>query len=96
MLACNLVWEQRIIGQREKCMIRGGWLGCPVSNQVHQPLLYGWVGKGELVPFPAALNHAAQITTINTLYLSHEWRGQSDLLDIHAVYANRALLPSKP
>ena len=34
--------------------------------------------------------------TINKLYLSHEWRGQSDLFIIHAVHANRALLPSKP
>ena len=34
--------------------------------------------------------------TINKLYLSREWRGQSDLFIIHAVHANRALLPSKP
>ena len=33
---------------------------------------------------------------INKLYLSREWRGQSDIFDIHAVHANRALLPSKP
>ena len=33
---------------------------------------------------------------INKLYLSSEWRGQSNLFIIHAVHANRALLPSKP
>ena len=62
LLACNPVWEQRIIGQPEKCIIRGGWLGASVSNQVHRPLLYRWAGKGELVQFPAALNHAALLT----------------------------------
>ena len=34
--------------------------------------------------------------TINKLYLSQEWRGQFDLIVIHVVHANRALLPSKP
>ena len=34
--------------------------------------------------------------TINKLYLSRERQGQSDLFIIHAVQANRALLPSKP
>ena len=34
--------------------------------------------------------------TINKLYLSREWQGQSDHFNIHAVHANRALLPSKP
>ena len=34
--------------------------------------------------------------TINKLYLSQEWRGQSDLFNIHAVHAKRAVLPSKP
>ena len=34
--------------------------------------------------------------TINKLYLSLEWQGQSDLIVIHAVQANRAPLPSKP
>ena len=34
--------------------------------------------------------------TANKLCLSREWRGQSDLFIIHAVHANRALLPSKP
>ena len=34
--------------------------------------------------------------TINKLYLSREWQGQFDLFIIHAVHANRALLPSKP
>ena len=33
---------------------------------------------------------------INKLYLSQEWRGQSDHIIIHAVHANRALPPSKP
>ena len=45
--------------------------------------------------FPAALNHAAQITT-KKLYLSRERWGQSDLFIIHAVQSNRALLSSKP
>ena len=34
--------------------------------------------------------------TINKVYLSREWRGQSNRFVIHAVHANRALLPSKP
>ena len=34
--------------------------------------------------------------TINKLHLSQEWRGQSDIFDIHTVHANRALVPSKP
>ena len=34
--------------------------------------------------------------TINKLPLSQEWRGQSDLFNIHAVHATSALLPSKP
>ena len=34
--------------------------------------------------------------TINKLYLSQEWQGQSDLLIIHAVHENNALFPSKP
>ena len=44
---------------------------------------------------PAALKHAAQII-IKKLCLSQEWRGQYDLLNIQAVRAKRALLPSKP
>ena len=47
------------------------------------------------------LNFSAQAKTgadhtINKLHLSQEWRGQSDIFDIHAVHAYRALLPSKP
>ena len=34
--------------------------------------------------------------TVNKLYLSREWRGQSDLFIIRAVHAKSALLPSKP
>ena len=34
--------------------------------------------------------------TINKLYLSSEWPGQSDLFNIHAVHANGELLSSKP
>ena len=30
------------------------------------------------------------------LCLSQEWRGQSDIIIIHAVHTDRALLPSKP
>ena len=49
----------------------------------------------------ATLNFSAQAKTgadhrINKLHLSQEWRGQSDIFDIHAVHANRALLFSKP
>ena len=45
----------------------------------------------------ATLNFSAQAKkgadhTINKLYLSKEWRGQSDLIIIHAVHANRTLL----
>ena len=49
----------------------------------------------------ATLDVSAQIKTgadhtTNKLYLSQEWQGQSNIFDIHAVHANRALLPSKP
>ena len=49
----------------------------------------------------ATLNFSAQAKTgadhtINKLQLSREWRVPSDILDIHAVHANSALLPSKP
>ena len=33
--------------------------------------------------------------TINKLHLSQEWRGQSNIFDIHAVHATSALLPCK-
>ena len=94
----------RIIGQPEKRIICGGWLGSSVSNPVDQPLLYRWAGKGELMQqqLPSAtLDFSAHAKkgadhTINKLYLSQEWRGQSEILDIHAVHASRALLASKP
>ena len=34
--------------------------------------------------------------TNNKLQLSREWRVQSDFIDIHAVHAYCAVLPSKP
>ena len=34
--------------------------------------------------------------TINKLYLSQEWRGQSDVIIIPPVHAISALIPSKP
>ena len=52
--------------------------------------------------FPSATLHfSAQAKTgadhtINKLRLSQEWRGQSDIFDIHVVHAYRALLPTKP
>ena len=42
----------------------------------------------------AQLNRCADHTK-NKLCLSQEWRGQYDLIIIHAVHADRALLPSK-
>ena len=45
------------------------------------------------VPRPAKQGAAP---TINKLYLSQKWRGQSDFIIIRAVHADRALLPSKP
>ena len=47
------------------------------------------------------LNFSAQAKkgadhTINKLYVNRVRRGQSDLFIIHAVHANRALLPSTP
>ena len=54
----------------------------------------------QLLP-SATLDFSAQANTgadhtISKLYLSQEWRRQSDIFDIHAVQVNRALLPSKP
>ena len=56
MLGCTGVQEQRIIGQPEKRIIRGGCLGSSVMNPSHWPLLYRWEGQGELVQlqFPSA------------------------------------------
>ena len=93
-----------MIGQPEERIIRGGWLGSSAAYRTHQPLLCRWAGKGELVQqqLPSAsLDPSAEAKTgadhtITKLYLSQEWRGQSDIFDIHAVHANRALLPSKP
>ena len=45
--------------------------------------------------FLAQLNWA-QLREINKLHLSQKWQGQSDFINIHAVHADRALLPSKP
>ena len=76
-------------------MIRGGCLGSSVSNPSHSPLLYRWAGQGELVQMQlpsATLNFSAQAKTgadhtIIKLHLSQEWRGQSDIFNIHAVHA---------
>ena len=48
-----------------------------------------------VVTFHATGKHAVQIAT-KKLYICRGWPGQSDLFIIHAVHANRALLPSKP
>ena len=45
--------------------------------------------------FLALLNKGADHTN-NSLHLSQEWRGQLDFINIHAVHASRAPLPSKP
>ena len=95
-LAClQLGLGSRIIGQRKKRIIRGGWLGSSVLNPVHLPMLYRWEGQGELVQLQlplATLEFFAQAKTgadhtINKLPLSQEWRGQSDLFNIYAVHA---------
>ena len=49
LLACTAVHEQRIIGQPEERMKRGGCLGSSVLNPSHWPLLCRWEGQGELV-----------------------------------------------
>ena len=95
MLACTEVQEHRIIGQPEKRMIRGGCLGSSVLNLSHWPLLYRWEGQGEFLQLQlpsATLEFFAQAKTgadhtINKLPLTQEWRGQSDLFNIHAVHA---------
>ena len=69
----------------------------------HPPLLYGWERSGLFVQdqLPSAtLNFSVHAKkganhTINKLDLSQDWRGQSELTVIHAVPADRALLPSK-
>ena len=45
--------------------------------------------------FLALLNKGAD-PTINLLRLSQEWRGQFDSINIHAVHATCAPLPSEP
>ena len=70
----------------------------------HPPLVTGGQGQGDwcscsclwrLLDFSAQAKKGAN-HTINKLYFSQQWRGQSDLFIIPAVHANRALLPSKP
>ena len=76
-------------------MTRGGWLGSSVLNPAHLPLLYRWEGQGESVQLQLPLStfeFLAQAKTgadhtNNKLPLSQEWRGQSDLFNIHAVQA---------
>ena len=58
-------------------------------------MLYGREGHGELVQLQlpsATFGFFAQAKTgadhtIKKLHLSQEWRGQSDLINIHAVHA---------
>ena len=45
--------------------------------------------------FLALLNKGADHTN-KLLHLRQEWRGQFNSIDIHAVHATRAPLPSKP
>ena len=95
LLACTWVQEQRIIGRPEKRIIRGGCLGSSVLNPTHLPLLYRWVGQGELAQLQlpsATFGFFAQAKTgadhtINKLHLSQVWRGESDLINSHAVHA---------
>ena len=53
------------------------------------------IGAAASVFFLALLNRGAD-PTINQLRLSQEWRGQFDSIDIYAVHATCAPLPSKP
>ena len=95
MLACTWVQEQRIIWQPEKRITRGGCLGPSILNPGHPPLPYRWEGQGELVQLQlpsATFEFLAKAKTgadrtINKLPLSQEWRGQSDLFNIHALQA---------
>ena len=58
-------------------------------------MLYRWEGQGELVQLQlpsASFGFFVQAKTgadhtINKLHLSQEWRGQPDLINIHAVHA---------
>ena len=53
------------------------------------------IGVAASLCFLALLNKGADPTIIQ-LRLSQEWRGQFDSIDIHAVHATCAPLPSKP
>ena len=80
-------------------MIRGGSLGSSAANLGHLPLLYRWEGQGNWCSsdpfFPALLNKSADHT--NKKLRLCLWQGQeSDSIDICAVHAPRALLPSRP
>ena len=84
--------------------MRGGWLGFSATNQVSAASVPRWARSGSLVQqqLPLATFHLFAHAkkgadhTINKLYLSQEWQGQSDLIIIHAVHANSAMLPPKP
>ena len=76
-------------------MIRGGSLCSSTANPSHLPLLYRWEGKGDWCSCCSAKTCFTDHTN-NKLQVSREWRVQSDFIDIHAVRAYRALLPSNP
>ena len=87
------------MGYTEKRIIRGVWLGSSAANTPSLASLYRWAGRvigaAAYHFFQALLNKGADHTN-NLLHLRQEWRGQFDSIDIHAVHATRAPLPSKP
>ena len=81
------------MGQPRKRIIRGGCVGSSATYPVPWPLLYRWAGKGDWCSSLPRLN--MRRTSQQNLYLSQDRRGQSNIIDIHAVHANRALLPTQ-
>ena len=81
-----------MIGQPKKRIIRGGCLGSSATYPVHLP--GGQVRVIGAVPCCAKTCSADH--NKKNWSLSLEWRGQSDLFNIHAMQAKRALLPSNP
>ena len=85
------MWGSRFVGAREV----GPWVG--EQKPLGKSLLRGNPSpESTYLPTSSRAKLCSADHTNNKLRLSQEWRARADILNIHAVHAKRALLPSKP
>ena len=98
-------WGSRFVWARElgPCLGEPMPLGkSPVGDNPSPDMTYlptylcSQVGKVRMIGAVPRPTKQGADPTKNKLCLSQDWRGQSDFISIHAVHADRALLPSKP